>query len=287
MGRSAPGERKRKRALPLRDRAHDFVDWMFLRLSWLPGIGGPVFSGVGAVSLALASFDDEQLESFPALIEWRPALFWVGIGASAVGIVFFVLVELARRQADDLKSQEGAELQLAMTDAIQPVLHRLTELVTRPSALYDTQLQKVIGSVLVAMPTLFRENQRLRMVIYKYEPARGARPKQLVVVDHVGRSKHRPRDFKSGDGGRGDAVFAWLEGREPRFVPDIQLEHDPRWKGSGRGYRTFVSAPICSDGAIYGMITVDAPTPGDLDETDVPMVTTLASLLAVAYGAKR
>ena len=89
--------------------------------------------------------------------------------------------------------------------------------------------------------------------------------------------------FVSGDNGRGDAALTWLRSGAPKFVPDTDREADPAWKGSGRGYRTYISVPILIKDEALGMLTVDAPVPGDLDETDVPLVEVLAGILAVGF----
>lgn len=35
------------------------------------------------------------------------------------------------------------------------------------------------------------------------------------------------------------------------------------------GYKTFISVPVVARGIVYGMLTVDAPLPDDLEERDV------------------
>jgi len=46
-----------------------------------------------------------------------------------------------------------------------------------------------------------------------------------------------------------------------------------------------MSIPLMADATVFGMITLDAPLPGDLDETDVPVVEVLATSIAAAYAA--
>ncbi|WP_327785636.1 GAF domain-containing protein [Curtobacterium sp. 18060] len=231
----------------------------------------------GAAS-ALALF----LAGLPDWTDWRTFWVWVGIASFVVAGLLAAGIDEARKRETQAKQAEGADAQLAMTDAFQPILRRITVLAARPSDKRVEPYQKVVSAVLRAMPTLFPRSVDVRMVVYRVDSTRG-RKKRLEVEDSSGRQKDTPRAFVTGEGGRGDAVFAWLEKHETKFVPDIEMESDPDWKGSGRGYRTFISASIWSGTDVLGMLTVDAPEPGDLDETDVAVMSTLAHCLAIAF----
>lgn len=252
--------------------------WLSLKASWIAVVANVVFVVGAAIFLAIAGFEEFAGQRIVLLI-------FGGLCTLGAAVLSF-LIDQARRRADTNKAEEGAELQLAMTDAFQPILRRLVELRARPSDHHNQLLSKVVGNVLMTLPTLFRENPDLRMVVYDLDKTRG-RSRQLVVHDSAGRQRNQAKAFVKGDGGRGDAVFSWIEERTARFVPDIETEDDPNWQGSGRGYRTFISVPIASQSEIFGMITLDAPAPGDLDETDVPIMVTLAEFMAVAHASRR
>ena len=192
----------------------------------------------------------------------------------------------SRAHANAEHIREAANLLVTVTDAVIPTLRHLGIEVSRPSNLRPRAFQDVVKDVLFAFVLLFPDTENIRVVVYRYSGAHGRRKRRLEVEDWRGRRKDQPEDFVDGDGGRGEAVFKWLEAGTLKFVPDTREEPDQDWKGSGRGYLTYISAPIRADGTLYGMLTVDAPKPGDLDETDSPMVEMLAGILAVAFAAQ-
>ncbi|AUN39978.1 GAF domain-containing protein [Tsukamurella tyrosinosolvens] len=61
------------------------------------------------------------------------------------------------------------------------------------------------------------------------------------------------------------------------------LVSDFNW--SGKTYQTFVTIPIRSDKAVFGMLTTNALNPGDLTELDRVALIAVASILAVAEAA--
>lgn len=258
------------------ERVHVVVDRLFAVAPRLLLVLS-VIAGAGSV---LALF----LAGLPDWSQQRTWLVWTGVGSFVGAGLLAVGIDEARRRETLAKAAEGADAQLALTDAVQPVLMRIATLVSRPSEHRAAQFQKAVSAVLQALPTLFPNVDQARMVVYRVDSGRGRR-KRLSVEDSTGRTRDRPQPFVTGEGGRGDAVFAWLETKSTKFVPNIETEQDPAWQGSGRGYKTFISAAIWADDEIFGMLTVDAPQPGDLDETDQALMTTLAHCLAIAYTA--
>lgn len=255
--------------------AHAAVDWCFSKLAWLPVTLVLVLNGAAVALGLIAGF---------AAVGDRPLFVTLAILATVLAGGFGVLIERERRHADAVRAREGASVQLAVTDAVIPVLGYVGRMASEPSNRRAVPFQKTCGHILQSMAVLFPDIKDVRMVIYRVEVA-GARTR-LVVEDSAGRRRDKPQDFVSGDGGRGDAAIAWLRGGAAKFVADTNLEEDPAWKGSGRGYRTFIAAPILIQDAAFGMITVDAPVPGDLDETDIPLVEVLAGILAIAFQLK-
>ncbi|OWY79190.1 hypothetical protein B9C99_24025 [Rhodococcus sp. BUPNP1] len=99
----------------------------------------------------------------------------------------------------------------------------------------------------------------------------------------------QPKSFERGSA-RGDKAFKVLEMAGPyRFAADLdQVGQQEEWEGSGDGYRTFITAPIRSLEKGFGLLTIDAPRAGDLDDRHGQTIALYASALAVAYAeAKR
>jgi hypothetical protein len=273
------GRKPKGAVTPFVDHLHRTIDWSAAHLGAAPVFVGIALAAASALLLTLAGFEDFKRA--------QSSLVTSGIVAFVLASTVTFFIDRARRQYEAGRTREGTELQLAMSDAFVPILRRLAEMESRPTSQRASTFQKIIGHALQALPTLFPLAKDARMVVYRYEQ-KPRQKRRLVVEDSAGRSKDVPKDFVDGDGGRGSAVFAWLEKGESRFVPNRSLEGDPTWQGSGRGYKTFISVPIvASTGGrtveIFGMLTLDAPEPGDLDETDIPILLALAALLAVAF----
>ncbi|WP_187776143.1 GAF domain-containing protein [Antrihabitans cavernicola] len=85
----------------------------------------------------------------------------------------------------------------------------------------------------------------------------------------------------------GNAAISMVERDDHRLCIDVVTEPPPGWNDKKRDYRTFVSVPVVAGGVAYGMLTVDALEPGDLDENDANVLRVLAGLLAVALDTDR
>jgi hypothetical protein len=261
--------------ITLRERAHAGVDYVFTHAGALPWVAAALLNAASLVLGILAGQKDFTNHEVALLVAAGVCL----VAAAAVTYAG----DRVRRTNEQSLTQVGAESQLTMTDALQPILRRLAILVHRTTPQRPDAFQKVVGAVLQSLPTLFPDVDGVRMVIFRQEAEKNKR-KRLAVEDFAGRPKDEPKPFVMGEGDRPAAVFTWLSEGKSRFVPNIDLESDPNWKGSGRGYRTFISVPVIADGVIYGMLTIDAPSPGDLDETDVPVLEVLGHCLAAAYA---
>lgn len=85
------------------------------------------------------------------------------------------------------------------------------------------------------------------------------------------------------DEGEGEAVWKAAEDDDVIFYPDIRedapegmdLERD-------RAYCTFITAPIRVNGKVSGLLTINAPRPGDLSDDDAIMMRFLAGLAGLA-----
>jgi len=231
-----------------------------------------VLSLVSGLLFAGAHFPgDKGFDS--GLFAW--ALVLAGLDAASL-----VAIELVRRKEADRATEEGTSFQLAVKQGFGPSLLNVAKLAGLPGDKRQRTYQRVIDDVGHVLPLMF-EDVDVRVVVYRLVKPSTA-PKYLTVEDHHGRVG-RPKNFVDGDGGRGEAALKWLDLLESRFVPDIHQSKLPGWEGSGKGYRTFISAAIHADGKPLGMLTVDAPKPGDLDETDRSVVEAFAALLSVTF----
>ncbi len=72
---------------------------------------------------------------------------------------------------------------------------------------------------------------------------------------------------------------------EDRLCEDILADPPPGWDSAkDRDYRTFISVSVIAGDTAYGMLTLDALGPGDLDTDDKGLLRLMAGVLAVALS---
>lgn len=266
------GKKGDKSSRSLAESLHATLDWCFARHGWLPVTLVILLNAIGGLFAIISGY---------ATPEDRALSVTIAVTAVILAGILSALIERERRHSETVRTREGATAQLAVTEAVLPVLALVGKMATEPSNRRAVPFEKIVSHVLQSKAVLFPDVKDVRMVVYRVEV--DGHKKRLVVEDAAGRRRNKPEPFVAGDGGRGDAAFQWLMGGTPKFVANTAFEYDKAWKGSGRGYRTYISVPILIKDDAFGMLTVDAPTPGDLDETDVPLVEVLAGVLAVGY----
>jgi hypothetical protein len=82
----------------------------------------------------------------------------------------------------------------------------------------------------------------------------------------------------------GDAAIAMVESSGHRLCTNIAVDPPPGWNDKERDYKTFISVAVVGGNTAYGMLTVDALNPGDLEQRDVDLLTVMAGLVATAMG---
>ncbi|MBU3995725.1 MAG: GAF domain-containing protein [Actinobacteria bacterium] len=272
--------------MTLLERAHRFVDWAAAEMKWLlifVAFGGTLASTVLGI-IAGSTWPDK--DSFDW---WSPAhhTLWLLVAvvlSLAAGLVASALIDISRRGQDRGRIRAKVIAQEGLREAVLPSLRSVGRLATVPSTQRAEQFTKMVSQVLMARSTLFAGKAGVRMVVYECEGSRRGN-RSLTPFDHDGRSANIPTPFESKQIGRGSKVFEWLDSKNPtaRFVANSEDEPDKDWAGTGNGYRTYISVPIRIRDEVFGMLTVDAPNPGDLDETDISMIEVLAQILAIAF----
>lgn len=75
----------------------------------------------------------------------------------------------------------------------------------------------------------------------------------------------------------------FLNRRVTAYYPDLREKKPTGYDGSMSGYQTYISVPIWTERGVYGMVTVDAPNAGTLDEGDVALVEMVAELMSIPF----
>ncbi|WP_345150763.1 GAF domain-containing protein [Arthrobacter ginkgonis] len=125
--------------------------------------------------------------------------------------------------------------------------------------------------------------RRVRASYYRVWAASGSKKQRLEPDSSLGRNVTASSVFEKNTK-RGNHVWKLLEENQSLFVKDI-AEIDTNvirgWDPQrNRDYATFISVPVRGESEIYGMLTVDAPTPGELTEYDEMYVRCIGLLMA-------
>lgn len=195
----------------------------------------------------------------------------------AAGVVAFGALRQLRdarrlRSAEELAVAAQEELGTALNGALGPITSYLGELVDAP----DAETQATIAGQLrqAAVDAAVRLTAPgSRSAFYRLAPA-GDR---LTREVYAGRAALPRPEFRTGTRD-GDAVLDLVARGDLVFVEDVAT--DPMVRPTVPGsYRTVIAAAVTAGERRLGMLTVDAPQPGDLSRTDVELVRVLANLL--------
>lgn len=148
---------------------------------------------------------------------------------------------------------------------------------SKPSRVRATALEIVIGNAAAALQLMLPRANRLRIVVYRLEVKPDG--KRQLIPSAVGRNDNARRHVEN-DGGKGQRMFEFMARNEAMFVGDTHTTGGP----TDRSYRTFISTPIVAEDDAFGILCVDSPTPGSLDQADMPMVDVVAEILAIAFA---
>ncbi|WP_257160452.1 GAF domain-containing protein [Corynebacterium cystitidis] len=90
------------------------------------------------------------------------------------------------------------------------------------------------------------------------------------------------RVFKAGDK-TFDLAIAKLE----RFVEDVNELKDAAGLQRPLRYETFAAYPVSTDEKLYGILTIDAPQPGDIGGRDRALLGFFAAILTITFSAQK
>lgn len=218
---------------------------------------------------------------------------WLAAGAvlTAVAVSLPLLERYkAQRERDAFVNQAVRtehQVLVAVQDTLDPFVNLLALITTARGRDEREQLRGAAVSVLLEAGTQLigphlSALDRVRVSFYVLD---GGPPACLRPSPYsVGRAMAPTRVFTAGTE-QGDAALLLVERGEHVFVADVQADPPVGWAGGGDEYRTFIAAAVGTEATKYGMLTVDAPAPGDLVRGDIPFVRLLAGLLTAALGA--
>lgn len=182
----------------------------------------------------------------------------------------------ARRNAEQIATDAEASLSLTLNGALAPITSYLGQLaVTSNRGAVQALVGQVRQAVVDAAVTLTGPGGR--SAFYAVD----SRAPALVRYAYAGRAA-LPRDRFEAGTLDGDFVLDLVQRGDLVFIDDVVGHQivDPRTGG----YRTLIAVTVTAGRQRYGMLTVDAPNPGDLTRIDVELVRVLSNLLATALS---
>lgn len=209
--------------------------------------------------------------------------------AQVVCVAFAFLVPQVRQAVARSRESSAVERELvartetraAMNDALDPILRQLGEISSeRRKPARDKLIAQTVPFVLAAASNLIGPD-RSRACWFELTDTG---PVQLVPKHHAGRAGS-PRTTFTENTTAGDAAIGMVLRGENRLCDDIDKEPPPGWDVSKqRDYKTFISVSVIAADTAYGMLTLDALKPGDLDSDDLHLLSLMAGALAAALA---
>ncbi|MBC3190950.1 GAF domain-containing protein [Pseudonocardia sp. C8] len=182
----------------------------------------------------------------------------------------------ARADATVAARAARAALRVALSDTLDPLVHLLGRLTVARGAA-KTQLRgEAISLVVTTLAGLGGEHRaRVCFFALDHDPPR-LRPERFA-----GRAGAPTAEF-SEETTAGAAALGIAHGGAWLYFPDTAVQPPPCWWDDERAYRSVLIGPVATPDTVVGLISMDAPGPGELDGIDVALVRVLATLLATA-----
>jgi GAF domain-containing protein len=214
----------------------------------------------------------------PAATRWRLALLVVGGACVAVPVYLKSRRELAARRArwsaERLAIEYEARLAAMLGDVVTPIASLLGSLGDAEPAERAIVAAQLTQAVVDAAARLCGA-ERTRSVYYT--PSGDA----LVPAAWTGRADRPTRVLRRGRD-VGDVAHGLVERRDSLLVGDAGP-----WSGTTGEYGAFLGVAVFADGRAFGLLTVDSPHVGGLDETDLMVTRALAHLLGAGLAVAR
>lgn len=200
----------------------------------------------------------------------------MGLPAATGATAVRTLAEKAAAAEQRVDARSAARRDLSYT--LAPILRRIANrAVENPASLRD----QIPGMVVNAAAELIGPQLTTRSCFYILE---SGPPKRLVLDEHAGRPSPPGTQFAAGYP-RGDAAIALVEQDDYLLCEDVDNEPPPNWShDKDTSYKTFISVGVRTRATEWGMLTVDTPTPGDLNDLDVDFLRVLGGLIAAALS---
>lgn len=199
---------------------------------------------------------------------------WVSVQAVSALLAFLIptLAQLRERrryrEAEEARIIARTEMRVALNDALDPIVRHLGRIAAANRRDRHALRSQAVPFVLNAATEVIGPD-RARACWFVLEDTKPRRLRPEVCVGRAGAARS---EFVEGTR-RGDDLLAMIQNDEDRFCPNTELYPPIGWDPTlPHDYRTYVSVPVISADVAYGMITLDAPAPGDLTRDDARLL---------------
>lgn len=233
----------------------------------------------GLAGLATAFMGWAQLDGDLATI-----LRYCAIVAGSLATVLLIIKAVRDHKNAESAAETRYDTMKELRDKVGPALDLMAELAavdptSSSPALLQQSLKTIATHCCSAVGAMMPGRTDVRTIVYATEE-----PNELRPIARFGRND-APRTF-SFDDPDGAEIFEYLSGSSPEgeLYVDTSKKAPLHYRGDRARYRTFIRAPIWSSGAVFGMITIDAPPAGSLSKGDVFLAELIAAELALAFA---
>lgn len=245
------------------------------RRTWL----GPTLTGIFVVLTAVSGSLGSDAQGL-AKIGWIVVQGVAALLAFAIPTVAQARTRRRFKEAEEARIYARTEMRLALGDALDPIVRHLGKIAAAGRREREALRSQAAPFVLDAATEVIGPD-RTRCCWFALEDGH---PRQLTPMACVGRAGPAREPFVEGTK-RGDDALSMIAYDEVRFYPNVDERPPPGWDASAvHDYKTFVAAPVISGDVAYGMLTLDAPQPGNLTDDDARLLRLLAGLLADALA---
>jgi hypothetical protein len=188
--------------------------------------------------------------------------------------------EERRVLAEQSEEKARADMRVRLAESLAPLIWHMGNIATerdpgKQAELCRATAVRVVNAAVVLGP------QRVRACWYDLQV--GSR-KTLVRMEQAGRTSRLPACFEAGTTA-GDVLIQLICQDDEKLIPDTLIEPLPGWQQLDQDdFRTFMVAPVIAGRLAFGMLTVDAPEPGDLTKEDLDLLRLLAGILATSLA---
>lgn len=276
MGSNASVERRATRIVA---KLLDVAGWARLVQTVSGAFFGFVFALIASPVLATVSANPSWDTVGSALISVWAGLWWLLVGAALLFLGAKYL-EIRMRAATDQSLLDDSILQAQFA----LIAHRLADEMALTPGQRAAREKSIITKVLAALQVGCKNVPGFRAIFYKLNPDRS----RLEVYDWIG-SREPTGAFESSTP-RGQAALNFVlssKAGHAELVRDCETETREHWRGSGNGYKTYISTVVATAAGPIGMISMDAPQQGSLSNADKRYATLAAGLVAIAFSPIR